>query len=81
MLPGDLINIRVTGVILIGDPDMEIEIVLNNRAMQTAIEYNLTDFFFIENGIINLKWFESNSDYVANNYYIDDDIVLDLIDA
>ncbi len=84
MLPGDLINIRVvvSNSNPIGDDDMELDITLFNiRAMQTAIEYNLTDFFFIENGIINLKWFESNPDYVANNYYLDDDILLDLIDV
>jgi hypothetical protein len=84
MLPGDSINIRVIveNSNLIGDPDMQIEIILDNiRASETDIEYDLTDFFFIENGIIILTWYASSQDFINNNSYAVNNIALDLIDA
>ncbi|BCR36240.1 hypothetical protein [Mariniplasma anaerobium] len=84
MLPGDSINIRVIveNSNLIGDPDMSIDIVLDNiRAAQTDIEYDLTDFFYIDNGIVTLTWYASSQDFIDNTYYLEDDISLDVIDG
>lgn len=84
MLPGDSIDIRVIveNSNLIGDPDMQIEIVLDNiRASETDIAYDLTDFFYIENGIITLTWYASSQDFIDNNSYAQNNITLDVIDA
>ncbi len=83
MLPGDSINIKVTveNPNLIGDPDMHIDIVLDNiRASLTDIEYDLTDFFYIDNGIISLTWYASIEDLVTENAYAQNNIDLDMID-
>lgn len=69
MIPGDMINIRVTAENSnpIGAEDVTIEIMLRNiRASQTGIEYDLTDFFFIHQGKIKLTWYDSLAD-LANN--------------
>ncbi len=84
MLPGDSLDIRVIveNSNDIGDPDMQIEIILDNiRASETDIEYDLTDFFFIENGIITLTWYATNQDFIDNNSFDVDSIALDIIDA
>lgn len=83
MLPGDSIDIRVIAENSnpFGNPDMQIDIVLDNiRAMETDIEYDLTDFFYIENGIITLTWYASSQDFINNNSYAINNIALDLID-
>lgn len=83
MLPGDSINIKVIveNSNILGDPDMQIDIVLDNiRAMETDIDYDLTDFFYIENGIITLTWYASSQDYIDNNSYLVNPIALDVID-
>lgn len=79
MLPGDFINIKVVvkNSNPIGDNDMALDIIMYNiRAMETSIDYDLTDFFFLEDGIINLTWYESNAEYIAENPYLDQDIMI-----
>ena len=69
MLPGDFINIRVTAENsnVIGAEDVTIDIMLRNiRATETEIPYNLTDFFFIHQGIMTVTWYDSLEDYVNN---------------
>lgn len=83
MLPGDMINIKVSveNSNLIGDPDMQIDIVLDNiRASLTDIEYDLTDFFYIENGEVVLTWYASVQDLINENSYSVNNITLDTID-
>lgn len=83
MLPGDSINIKVNveNANLIGDPDMQIEIVLDNiRSGLTDIEYDLTDFFYIDNGQVILTWYASAQDLINENAYSNNTIVLNTID-
>jgi hypothetical protein len=83
MIPGDFINIKVVvqNKNTLSSPDLSFDIILTNiRASVTDIEYDLTDFFFIENGTIKLTWYVSASAYFANDPYLIDEITLDIID-
>lgn len=69
MIPGDFINIRVTveNSNGIGAEDVTIDIMLRNiRASLTEEAYDLTDFFFIHQGVITVTWYDSLEDF-ANN--------------
>lgn len=70
MNAGDLINIRV--IILnsnnVSSPALDLNIMLYNiRSTATEQLYDLTDFFYLENGTINLTWYDSVQDYYASN--------------
>lgn len=72
MKPGDLINIRV--VILnsnsLASPDLDLNIMLFNiRASETSAPYDLTNYFYLENGTINLTWYQNINEYYASNPY------------
>jgi hypothetical protein len=82
MLPGDYINIKVVvkNSNPIGDADMQLDIIMYNiRAMETDIDYDLTDFFFLDEGTINLTWYESNTEYNLNNSYLVQNILISQI--
>jgi len=79
-LPGDEIALRLTvqNGNAIGSPDLNIEITLMNiRASVSDIEYDLTDFFFIESGQVTLTWYASSTDLALGNSYLVQQIVLD----
>lgn len=83
MNPGDLINIRV--IILnsnsLSSPDLLVNIMLNNiRATETDEPYDLTNFFYLENGTINLTWYQTIQDYYALNSYQTQAILVNRID-
>jgi len=83
VLPGDEINIRVTVQNLgsLSDPPLSLDItMLNILATENPSGYNLTDFFYITNGTITLTWYASGAEYVAQNPYLIQDIILDRID-
>jgi len=82
MLPGDFINIRVVvrNSNPIGDADMELDIIMYNiRAIETEIEYDLTDFFFLDQGTIKLTWYESNTQFGLNNSYLIQNVLISQI--
>jgi len=83
IIPGDLLNIKVT-IQNYGtptDPDLTLDITLMNiLATASASEYDLTDFFFIEDGTVNLTWYATALDYVNENPYLIDNVFLDRID-
>ena len=82
-LPGDTIELRLTieNGNAIGDTDLNIEIVLMNiRASETGLDYDLTDFFFISNGMVTLTWYESRADLETQTSYLVQQISLDRID-
>lgn len=65
-LPGDIINIRVTIVNTnpIGQPDMDVIIELDNiRSSLIDGDYDLTDFFYIEDFEVHLIWYENMTQY------------------
>lgn len=69
MLPADMLNLRITveNTNAIGAEDMTIDIMLQNvRSSETDIVYNLTDFFYINQGKITVTWYDNLIDY-ANN--------------
>lgn len=83
MNPGDLINIKV--IILnsnsISSPDLIVNIMLKNiRATETDEPYDLTHFFYLENGTIDLTWYQSIQDYYDLNSYNSQSILIDQID-
>jgi len=83
MVPGDFVNIKVIAQNKnnLLSPDMNLDIILRNiRASITDIEYDLTDFFFLDNGTIKLTWYQNTSSYFANTPYLVNEIVLDMID-
>lgn len=83
VLPGDEINIRVTvqNLAALGDPDLNLDItMLNILASADPSGYDLTDFFYISSGTVTLTWYASGSDYIMQNPYLVDDILLDRID-
>ncbi len=83
MLPGDFINIKVVvrNSNPLGDEHMGLDIVLYNiRAMETDIAYDLTDFFFIDNGTIKLTWYASSADYSIDNAFLIENIAISPID-
>lgn len=72
MQAGDFINIKVAIVNAnsLAAPDLDLNIMLFNiRASETDIAYDLTDFFYLENGTINLTWYENTTAYYASNPY------------
>jgi len=82
MKAGDLINIRV--VILnsnsLASPDLDLSIMLFNiRASETSALYDLTDYFYLENGTINLTWYQNINEYYAENPYSTQSILIDQI--
>ena len=82
MNAGDLINIRV--VILnsnsLASPDLDLNIMLFNiRASETTSLYDLTDYFYLDNGTINLTWYHSINEYYAENSYSTQSILIDQI--
>ena len=69
-LPGDIINIRVTvqNSNPIGQSDVDLIIELMNiRSSFIDGDYDLTDFFYIENSEVILTWYDSLTDYEYNN--------------
>ena len=84
MNPGDFINIKV---VIKNTNDMSIDpmvldIMLNNiRATETDEPYNLTDFFYIENGTINLTWYDSDQSYNLGQSYDQQSMLLGKIDS
>ena len=79
-LPGDEIALRLTvqNGNTLGTPDLNIEITLMNiRASVSDIEYDLTDFFFIESGLVTLTWYASSTDLALGNSYLVQQIGLD----
>jgi hypothetical protein len=83
MNPGDFINIKViihnTNDVAI--PDMLLEIMMNNiRATDTSDTYNLTDFYYIENGTIYLTWYDSPQSYELETSYQTQSVLLSQID-
>jgi len=81
-LPGDFIALRLTVANnnTLGSADMYIDITLMNiRASLTDIEYDLTDFFFIESGQVSLTWYASLADLQTENPYLVQQISLDRI--
>ncbi|MDY0075127.1 MAG: hypothetical protein WC992_07650 [Acholeplasmataceae bacterium] len=83
MQAGDQINIRV--VILNQNsesaPDMNLSIVLYNiRATETTSLYDLTDFFYLVDGTIDLTRYASLSDYYVDNSYQSIPVLINQID-
>jgi hypothetical protein len=82
-LPGDLISIRVTvqNFNPESSPDLLIEMeLLNILSSATDIEYDLTDFFYIVDGMIELTWYDSSENYQFENSYLVQNIFLNRID-
>lgn len=83
MQAGDLINIRVViqNANSLTSPDMDLSIMLYNiRSTETDEDYDLTDFFYLENGTIDLTWYLSLTDYYADNIYSTQSVMIDTID-
>lgn len=83
MNAGDIINIRV--IILnansLETPDLGLDIMLFNiRATESSETYDLTDFFYLENGTINLTWYHSIDDYYAKISYLNQSLLINQID-
>jgi len=81
-LPGDLIYIRVTveNFNPVSSPDVLIEMeLLNILSSETDIEYDLTDFFYIMDGMIELTWYHSIEDFQIDNSYLTQNIFLNRI--
>lgn len=70
--PGDKIDLRVTirNTNDLSIEDMLVQIMMRNiRATETNEPYDLTDFFYLYDGKIDLTWFASYEDYLDNNHY------------
>lgn len=83
MNPGDYINIRVTiqNTNDLSVEDMLLEIMLNNiHATNTDEPYDLTDFFFIENGTISLSWYDSFQSLNLDQSYQNQNVLISQID-
>jgi len=83
MQAGDLINIRVViqNANSLSSPDMDLSIMLYNiRSTETDEDYDLTDFFYLENGTIDLTWYLSLTDYYADNIDSTQSVMIDTID-
>jgi hypothetical protein len=83
MNAGDIINIRVViqNTNEIDIPDMLLEIMLNNiHASDTEEPYDLTDFYYIENGTIDLTWYDSYQSLQLDQSYQTQSVLLDQID-
>lgn len=83
MVPGDQLNVRI--IILnsnpIGSPDSNINIkLLNIRSSETDTPYDLTDFFILLNRQVTLTWYNSMSDYEAEQQFLVQNIFIDMID-
>lgn len=79
MEPGDTIDVRVTisNNNAIGSPDSLISLeLLNVRSSETISLYDLTDFFYLVNGTIELTWYTNFTEYSLGNYYQLDSISL-----
>lgn len=84
MIPGDMIDLRVTieNTNAIGAEDVTIDIMLDNvRSSESDIEYNLTDFFYIHQGIITVTWYDNIADYINNVPSLIQEISLNRFDA
>jgi len=83
MMPGDFLDIRVTveNNNPIGTPDLNLFIKLVNiRASFSNSEYDLTDFFFINEGKVTLTWYDSAIDFSEENPSLIQVISLNLLD-
>ncbi|GEM_PF-1503091 len=83
ILPGDQINIRVTveNFASPSDPSLNLNITLMNiLATSSPSGYDLTDFFYINQGTVTLNWYASSIEYVNENPYLIENILLNRID-
>lgn len=84
MNPGDLLNIKVTieNTNELEISDMFLDIMLKNiRATATEEPYDLTDFFYIENGTINLTWYDSLQSLQLEQSYQNQSVLIEQIDS
>lgn len=80
---GDTLNIRVIveNKNLISDPDLPLSVRLFNiRSTETEIEYDLLDFYSLQDQTVYLTWYENLAQYDYENPYATNSIVLDIID-
>lgn len=82
-IPGDFVDVKV--IVLNNNPVGTNGIILNIQLMNimasiTDVEYDLTDFFYINQGTVTLTWYESEVQYVNLNPYLIQPILLDTID-
>lgn len=72
LAPGDRLDLRVTIQNTNAElsPDMQLQIMMRNiRASQTTEAYDLTDFFYLYDGKIDLTWYASYEDFITSNSY------------
>ncbi len=83
-IPGDFVDVKiiVSNNNLLSSPAIILNIKLMNiLASNTQSEYDLTDFFYLEQGLITLTWYASEDDLINSNPYLVQPITINQIDT